>query len=148
MTKEEKIKKILDEASAQIMIVLKGDERTFAEASAHIDATANKILNDSFNMKTLLTDENNIDETRYGMLDFIPDEAIPELFESCKHWCTTGEFEKDSKYHRFCEDMSKVQCTTVEEELEKNVNIIVFKYKQINVNNTGSSNGEIEAEKV
>jgi hypothetical protein len=146
MTKEEKIKNILDEASAQIMAVLRGDERTMAQASDNIDATANKIMNDSFNMKTLLVDENNIDAGRYEMLEFLPEEDIIELFESCKKWSTIEE--DDGKYTRFCENMAKLRGTTLDYERTQNINSIIFKYKQINVNNTGSSNGEIEAEKV
>jgi hypothetical protein len=146
MTKEEKIKKILDDASLQIMTVLKGEEKSLTEAYENIDATANKILSDSFDMKTLTVDQNNIDVSRYEMLEFLPDEDIINLYHSCKRWIVSKE--NDATYMRFCGNMAQVQGTTLQEEIEKNVNSIIFKYKQINVNNTRSSNGEIEAKKV
>ena len=143
MTNEEKIQQIMAEATEQIMAVLKGDSITLSKMAENIDATANKIMADAFSAKTLLVDENNIDRDRYGMLDYIPENAIEELYESCKNWCTTGEFEENSKYKRFCEDMAKLSGTDISEELSKNIEIIIYKYKQINVNNTGPSNGEI-----
>ena len=132
MTREEKIKKIFEEAQRQIFDVLNETEESFV----NLDATANKILSDAFKAKTLLADSNNIDEVRYGMLDYIPNETVIELYTSCMNWYTTGELEENSKYGRFCTDMSKVLSTNVEDELTNNVDTIIFKYKQINVNDS------------
>lgn len=143
MTKEEQIKKILDEASEKVMAVLRGEERSLVEAYENIDATANKILSDSFDMKTLTIDENNIDASRYEMLDMMPESDVIELYNSCKRWVVLKE--NDATYMRYCGVMAEIQGTTLQEEIEKNIDSIIFKYKQINVNNTRSSNGEIEA---
>lgn len=144
MTKEEKIKKILDDAAILITAVMNDN----TEAFINLEATANKILNDSFTAKTLLVDENNIDEVRYGMLDYISNEDVDSLFASCYDWCTTGVLKEDSEYKRFCHNMALLNGTYDEEELKNNVDIILLKYKQIHVNDTRPSNGEIEAKKV
>lgn len=148
MTKEDQIKNILAEAERQILAVLSGNDKTIAEASASIDATASKIMADAFTARTLLLDKNNIDVTRYGMLDYIPDHAIDDLFDSCKNWCTAGEFETGSLYKRFCNDMTLAMGTSLNYELEKNIDNIIFKYKQIHVNDTGFTDGEIETEEI
>jgi hypothetical protein len=148
MTKEEKIKKILADASEQILLIVREDEHALATAASNIEATVDKIMNDSFVAKTLLVDENNIDVVRYGMLDYIPDEDIDSLFKSCFDWCTTGSLNENSEYKRFCHNMALLNGTLYEDELKNNVDIILLKYKQIHVNDTGSSDGEIKTQKV
>lgn len=140
MTKEEQIRKIFQDAQEQVMAVLFSDDRLIAEASANIDATADKIMKDSFDAKTLLIDDNNIDVSRYEMLDVIPDNEILELFDSCKKWCTLKE--DDGKYSNFCDTMSKMRGTTLEDEMEINVNCIILKSKKINVDRSRSINRE------
>lgn len=133
MTAEEKIQAIMKDASDKIMQVLSEGN---ANLNKQIDDNLHKIMHDSFEAKTLLIDENTIDKERYSFLDFIPDESIEALYYSCRYWATTGELNNNSEYKRFCENMASLSGTTLEEELEKNIDIIVFKNKQINGNNT------------
>lgn len=142
MTKEEQIKKIFKEAQEQVLAVLFNDDKHIAQAASNIDFTADKIMRDAFATKTMLIDENNIDVGRYEMLEFLPDEDIIELFESCKKWSISNE--DDGKYSRFCHNMAKMRGTTLEQEKAENINSIIFKYKQLNVNNTGFTNGETQ----
>lgn len=140
MTTEEKIKKILDDAQAQIMVVLKGDDKMLAEASANIEATADKIMKDAFTAKTFLVDENNIDKSRLDVLEMLTDDDIKRLYDSCKEWCETGKFVKDSEYVKFCTISASVRATFIEDEMRNNIDVIIFKYKQINVDHTGFTN--------
>lgn len=133
MTAQEKIQEIMNDASERIMQVLSEGNST---VNKQIEDNLSKIMQDSFEAKTLLIDENTIDKERYSFLDFIPDESIEALYYSCKYWATTGELNENSEYKRFCANMASLSGTTLEEELEKNIDIIVFKNKQINGNNT------------
>jgi len=133
---KDKIRKILSDAAEQIITVL--DDKTFD--LKEITQTANKIMHDAFDAKTFMVDENKIDKVRYGMLDYIPN--IESLYQSCKYWATTGELNINSEYKRFCENMAKLSGTTLEDELNNNIDIIVLKHK-LNGSDTGSSNGEI-----
>jgi len=143
MTKEEKIKKIFQDAQEQVMAVLLGDDKTMAEAAANIDATASKIMKDTFTAKTMLVDLNNINKDRYGVLDYIPNSDIIELYESCKAWCETGVLADN--YRKYCENMAIVFESNLEDELAKNIDLIILKYKEINGNSTGLTNGETQA---
>jgi hypothetical protein len=147
ITKEDKIRKILQDAQDQILRVLKGEDEFLMEAASNIDATADKILRDSFEARTMLVDGNKIDMSRYRMLDYISDFEICEIFESCKKYVLDGcvihlSETPVSKYLKLCSDLSKLLGTELGYELDNNVDMIIFKYKEINVNDTRLTDGE------
>lgn len=131
MDRQERIKRILAEAERQILDVLNEKDRPIEEVYKSIDETANKILFDGFNARTLLLEPHNIDEERYGMLEYMSFEDVDNLFNSCFKWYIDREVD-GSDYVKFCNDLSIVLSTSLEEELEKNIDTIIYKHQQFN----------------
>ncbi len=90
----------------------------------------NKVLADTISNKTFLTDENNIDKDRYGLLDYIDDDEIRNIFKSLHNEYALG-MTTGTKYYDFCLKIAMALGTDVEDELIKNIPVITYKYSNL-----------------
>ncbi len=90
----------------------------------------NKVLADTISNKTFLTDVNNIDKDRYGLLDYIDNDEIIHIFKSLHQEFALG-MTTGTKYYDFCLMVSMALGTDLEDELIKNIPVITYKYSNL-----------------